>query len=110
MVGFGLQTFAKGAGRRRLAGISRWAEASGGGGPFQQLSDSKRRRVIAGNWKMFKTPAETRAFFGAFNPLVAGVTDCDILIAPPAIDIPTAVESSKGTHIAIASQNIHWEK
>ncbi|HXC47270.1 MAG TPA: triose-phosphate isomerase [Candidatus Sulfotelmatobacter sp.] len=74
------------------------------------MTDSKRRRVIAGNWKMFKTPAETRAFFAAFNPLVAGVTDCDIVIAPPAIDIPAAVEATRGTHIAIGSQNIYWEK
>jgi len=74
------------------------------------MSHSNRRRVIAGNWKMFKTPTETRAFFAAFNPLVAGVTDCDIVIAPPAIDIPAAVESCKGTHIAIASQNTYWEK
>jgi len=74
------------------------------------MTHPKRRRVIAGNWKMFKTPTETRGFFAAFNPLIAGVTDCDIVIAPPAIDIPAAVESSKGTHIAIASQNIYWEK
>jgi triosephosphate isomerase (TIM) len=74
------------------------------------MTDSKRRRVIAGNWKMFKTPTETRAFFAAFNPLVAGVTDCDIVIAPPAIDIPAAVEATRGTHTAIASQNIYWEK
>jgi triosephosphate isomerase (TIM) len=74
------------------------------------MSHSKRRRVIAGNWKMFKTPTETRAFFAAFSPLVAGVADCDIVIAPPAIDIPAAVEATKGTHIAIASQNIYWEK
>jgi len=74
------------------------------------MSYSKRRRVIAGNWKMFKTPTETRAFFAAFNPLVAGVADCDIVIAPPAIDIPAAVEATKGTQIAIASQNIYWEK
>ncbi|HWY08028.1 MAG TPA: triose-phosphate isomerase [Candidatus Acidoferrales bacterium] len=74
------------------------------------MSDSKRRRVIAGNWKMFKTQAETRAFFAAFNPLVAGVTDCDIAIAPPSINIPAAVEATRGTHIAISAQNVYWEK
>ena len=74
------------------------------------MTDSKRRHVIAGNWKMFKTQAETRAFFAAFNPLVAGVTDCDIVIAPPSINIPTAVEATKGTHIAISAQNVYWEK
>ena len=74
------------------------------------MSHSNRRHVIAGNWKMFKTQAETRAFFAAFNPLVAGVTDCDIVIAPPAIDIPAAVEATRDTRIAIASQNVYWEK
>jgi triosephosphate isomerase (TIM) len=74
------------------------------------MTHSKRRHVIAGNWKMFKTQAETRAFFAAFNPLVAGVTDCDIVIAPPAIDIPAAVEATRGMHIAIGSQNVYWEK
>ena len=74
------------------------------------MTQSKRRHVIAGNWKMFKTQAETRAFFAAFNPLISDVKDCDIVIAPPAIDIPVAVEATKGTHIAISAQNIYWEK
>jgi len=74
------------------------------------MTHPNRRRVIAGNWKMFKTQAETRAFFASFNPLVASVTDCEIVVAPPAIDIPAAVEATKGTHIAISTQNIHWEK
>ena len=74
------------------------------------MTDFKRRHVIAGNWKMFKTEAETRAFFAAFNPMVAGVTDCDIVIAPPAINIPAAVVATKGTHIAISAQNVYWEK
>jgi triosephosphate isomerase len=74
------------------------------------MTNSKRRHVIAGNWKMFKTQAETRAFFAAFNPLVANVTDCDIVIAPPSINIPAAVEATKGTHIAISAQNVYWEK
>jgi triosephosphate isomerase len=74
------------------------------------MSQSKRRRVIAGNWKMFKTQAETRAFFAAFNPQVPDVTDCDIVIAPPSINIPAAVDAARGTHIAIGAQNIYWEK
>jgi len=74
------------------------------------MSHPKRRRVIAGNWKMFKTQAETRAFFSAFNPLVAGATDCDIVIAPTFTSIPAAVEASKGTHLAISGQDLYWEK
>lgn len=69
-----------------------------------------RRRVIAGNWKMYKTLAETRAFFSAFNPLVAAAAHCDIMIAPPFTAISTAVDSTKGTQIAIGGQNLSWSK
>jgi triosephosphate isomerase len=69
-----------------------------------------RRRVIAGNWKMFKTLADTRAFFSAFTPLVANADHCDIVIAPPFTAISTAVEATKSTHIAIAGQNVSWSK
>ena len=69
-----------------------------------------RRRVIAGNWKMYKTLAETRAFFTAFNPLVANSSHGDIVVAPPFTAISTAVGSVKGTNIAIAGQNVSWSK
>jgi len=69
-----------------------------------------RRRVIAGNWKMYKTQAETRAFFADFAPLVSGVTHCDIMIAPPFTAIPAAVQAAKSTNIAIGAQNVYWEK
>ena len=68
-----------------------------------------RRPVIAGNWKMFKTQAETRAFFAAFNPLVSGTHSCDIIVAPPYTSLPAAVESTSGTKISIAAQDAYWE-
>jgi triosephosphate isomerase len=68
-----------------------------------------RRPVIAGNWKMFKTQAETRAYFAALAPLVAASTHCDILVAPPYTALAAAVEAAKGTAISIAAQNMHWE-
>ena len=74
------------------------------------MSAQKRRRVIAGNWKMYKTQADTRAFFAAFKPLVAGVVDCDILVAPPFTSISAAVEATKATKIAISAQNVFWEE
>ena len=74
------------------------------------MSSSKRRRVIAGNWKMYKTQRDTRVFFAGFNPLVAGVSDCDIVIAPPFTSIPAAMEAAKGTKIAISGQDVYWEK
>lgn len=69
-----------------------------------------RRPVIAGNWKMYKTAAQTRAFFEAFKPLVAASEHCDVVIAPPFTALSAAVESAKGTAITIAAQNVHWER
>jgi len=69
-----------------------------------------RRRVIAGNWKMFKTLADTRAFFSAFLPLVANSNHCDIVVAPPFTAISTAADAAKGTNVAIAGQNASWSK
>jgi triosephosphate isomerase len=69
-----------------------------------------RRRVIAGNWKMFKTQAETRAFFSAFAPLVSAAKHCEIVVAPPFTAIPVAAEAAKNTNIAISAQDVYWEK
>ena len=69
-----------------------------------------RRPVIAGNWKMFKTQAETRAFFDAFKPLVAASTHCEIVIAPPFTALAAAVEAARGSAISISAQDLHWEK
>jgi triosephosphate isomerase (TIM) len=69
-----------------------------------------RRPVIAGNWKMYKTREETRAFFDAFKPLVAGSHSCDIIVAPPFTSLSAGVEATRGSNIAIAAQNAHWER
>jgi triosephosphate isomerase len=65
---------------------------------------------MAGNWKMYKTRPETRAFFSAFAPKVAGVSKCDIVIAPPFTAISAAVEAAAGTKIGIGGQDVFWEK
>jgi triosephosphate isomerase len=69
-----------------------------------------RQPIIAGNWKMFKNPAETTAFLEKFSSLVAGVKHCDILICPPFLDLPAAVDAAKGTPIHIGAQNLYWVK
>ncbi len=69
-----------------------------------------RRRVIAGNWKMYKTIAEARAFFTAFAPLVAEASTCDIVVAPPFTAISAAVEAAKNSKVSIAGQNAYWER
>jgi triosephosphate isomerase (TIM) len=69
-----------------------------------------RRPVIAGNWKMFKTVAETSAFFDALKPLVAASTHCDIMVAPPFTALVAAVEAAVGSAIIIAAQDGYWER
>ena len=72
------------------------------------MGNPSRRPVIAGNWKMFKTGAETFAFFEAFHPSVKSSKHCDIVIAPPFTAIATAVEATEGSAIGIAAQNLYW--
>ena len=69
-----------------------------------------KRRVIAGNWKMYKSIADTRAFFAVFAPLVADAGYCDIVVAPPFTAMPAAVEAASNFSIGLAGQNMHWEK
>src|SRR5260370_29264931 len=69
-----------------------------------------RRRLIAGNWKMYKTLADTRAFFSSFLPPVAAAKHCDIVVAPPFTSISTAFEAAKGSTVAISGQNVSWSK
>jgi triosephosphate isomerase (TIM) len=68
-----------------------------------------RKKVIAANWKMYKTPDQTREFFGHFLPLVSGHTRDEIVVCPPDIDLATAVEVAKGSNVAIGGQNAHWK-
>jgi triosephosphate isomerase len=74
------------------------------------MSARKRRAVMAGNWKMFKTLQATKDFFEAFLPLVREVQDRDIVVAPPFTAISTAVEETVGSAAAIAAQDVYWGK
>ncbi|MDQ6708711.1 MAG: triose-phosphate isomerase [Acidobacteriota bacterium] len=69
-----------------------------------------RKPVMAGNWKMYKTPAETRAFFEQFKPLAAGCSHCEIVICPPFPNLPAAVDETRGSRIRIGAQNLYWGK
>lgn len=69
-----------------------------------------RKKLIAANWKMFKTPDQTSEFFRAFLPLVSGHDRDEIVVCPPFIDLPSAVQAAKGSPVAIGGQNLHWEK
>ena len=68
-----------------------------------------RRTVIAGNWKMNMTPADTKKFITELAPMVAGMDKCDVVLCVPAIDIPAAVEAAEGTNIKIGAENVHFK-
>jgi triosephosphate isomerase (TIM) len=65
---------------------------------------------MAGNWKMYKTPAETTAFFGKFLPLAGKSEHCEIVICPPFTNLAAAVAAAQGTRVAVGAQNIAWAK
>jgi triosephosphate isomerase len=69
-----------------------------------------RRPVIAANWKMYKTQADTRGFFARFRSLASGLRHCDLIIAPPFTALAAAVEAARGSDIAISAQDLYWEK
>ena len=65
--------------------------------------------VIAGNWKMNKTPAEATELIEAIKPLVKEAA-CDVVVGVPFVDLPAALDAVKGSAIGVAAQNCHWEK
>ena len=68
-----------------------------------------RQKLIAANWKMYKTPEQTREFFRDFLPLVGGHTRDEIVVCPPDVDLAAALEAAKGSNVAIGGQNVHWK-
>ena len=69
-----------------------------------------REKLIAANWKMYKTPDQARDFFRDFLPMVSGHDRDQIVVCPPFVDLPAAVEAAKGSNVAVGGQDVHWEK
>jgi triosephosphate isomerase (TIM) len=63
--------------------------------------------LIAGNWKMFKGPAETAEFCLALRE--QELDGADVVVCPPFVSLAVAVQLLAGTEIAVAAQNVHWE-
>ena len=69
-----------------------------------------RAPFIAGNWKMFKTVHEAVAFAKEFRSLVKDVAEMDIVVAPPFTALHAVAEAVRSTNIAVAGQNVYWER
>jgi triosephosphate isomerase len=68
-----------------------------------------RQKLIAANWKMYKNPDQTRQFFRDFLPLVAGEDRDEIVVCPPYVNLHAALESAKGSQVAIGAQDVYWK-
>ena len=69
-----------------------------------------RKTIIAGNWKMNKTPAEAKALIEEMKPLLSKTKWCEMVLCVPFTDIQVAVKAAKGSKIAIGAENMHFEK
>jgi triosephosphate isomerase len=69
-----------------------------------------RTPLIAGNFKMYKTVAETLSYVGQLRGLARDVPSVEIVIAPPFTAVAAAAEAVKGSAISIAAQNMHWDR
>jgi triosephosphate isomerase len=67
-----------------------------------------RKPVMAGNWKLYKTPSEAAGFVHDLAPLVAASSHAEIVVCPPFIDIGAAVDAARGATIEIGAQDLFW--
>ena len=73
------------------------------------MDKSKRKAIIAGNWKMNKTPAEAKVLLEEILP-VAKDADCEVIACVPFVDLSVALEVTKDSNVKIGAENCHWEE
>ncbi len=73
------------------------------------MDKAKRQTVIAGNWKMNKTPSEAKAFINELLPLIKDA-DCEVVACVPFTSLPCADEAAAGSNLKIGAQNLHFEQ
>ncbi len=66
-----------------------------------------RKAIIAGNWKMNKTPAEAAVLVNDLKPLVKDA-NCDVVVCVPAVDIAAVKAAAEGSNIHVGAENVHW--
>ena len=69
-----------------------------------------RTPIIAGNWKMYKTVADTVKYVKEFRVMVKDVTGVEIVVAPPFTAVHAAAEAARNSNVIIAAQDCYWER
>lgn len=73
----------------------------------KHMNKELRKTVIAGNWKMNKTPDEAKELMDGIKPLVKGA-GCGVVVCVPYVDLAAVLEAAKGTSIGVGAENCHW--
>ena len=73
------------------------------------MNKAVRNAIIAGNWKMNQTQAQTKALIEEMKPLVKDA-NCGVVLCVPYTDLAAAIEATKGSNIKIGAENCHWAK
>jgi len=69
-----------------------------------------RKPIIAGNWKMYKTPPEACRLVEELKPLVHNLPEVEVVICPPFTGLETVKELLQGTDIQLGAQNLHYAR
>lgn len=73
------------------------------------MNKALRKAVIAGNWKMNKTPEEAKVLINEIKPLIADA-GCDVIACVPFVDLSVVLEAAKGSNLKVGAENCHWEE
>ena len=65
---------------------------------------------MAGNWKMYKTAAETSSFLEKLKPMVAAAAHAEVVVCTPYVDLPAAVDAARASNIEVGAQDVFWLK
>ena len=73
------------------------------------MDKSKRKAIIAGNWKMNKTRPEAKELLNAIKPLVANAQDkVEVIACVPFTNLETALNATEGSNVKIGAENVHF--
>jgi triosephosphate isomerase len=67
-----------------------------------------RKLLIAANWKMYKTPAESTAFLTNFLPFIKSNESAEVVLCPPMTSLPALVDAARGKNVFVGAQTMHW--